>query len=346
MFDLIASGIQAFNQVGMFAAATICLAIGGLILGDSLYWRLYALRVTGTVIGVVPNGNTYTPVYRYTGPDGRSHEARSNSGSSSVKGKETGRVVHLMVAPHNPGLACESGAYLFYAIGTAFLVPGIWLGYTALTAYPITWMTWLMAAVFIVHAGERVYRIWKSAGAKLSLAQWRQHSAAIDLSTVRPVESLPTTPAPAQMSQGNRKFAIPVLGIFAVILTGAGLYNLSFVYALQKSGTRAQGEIVRFVEKSDSHDSVNYYAVVRFRTADNRMIQFEDQVGSNHPIRRQGDQVPVLYLANSPNRSMIDRGMIINWGIPALLLSAAAGITVLMLKLLRGPTGLRASGGT
>src|SRR5579871_6136728 len=115
MFDLIASGIQAFNQVGMFAAATICLAIGGLILGDSLYWRLYALRVTGTVIGVVPNGNTYTPVYRYTGPDGRSHEARSNSGSSSVKGKETGRVVHLMVAPHNPGLACESGAYLFDA---------------------------------------------------------------------------------------------------------------------------------------------------------------------------------------------------------------------------------------
>ena len=71
MFDLIFQGAQAYNQVGFFIGAVVCLGIGGLILGNSFYWRVHALRAQGTVIGVIANGGAYIPVYRYTSADGK-----------------------------------------------------------------------------------------------------------------------------------------------------------------------------------------------------------------------------------------------------------------------------------
>src|SRR5690348_6187044 len=140
--DFISSGIQAYNQVGMFLGALMCLGLGGLILGSSLYWRFHALRATGTIIGVISANGMYTPVYRYTLPDGQTHEAKSDTSSGFVRGKETGRVVPLMISAHNPCEAQEAGSYLFDIIGIFFVMPGVWLGYTAVTAYPMTPMTW------------------------------------------------------------------------------------------------------------------------------------------------------------------------------------------------------------
>jgi hypothetical protein len=147
MFDLIFQGAQAWNQVGFFIAAVVCLGIGGLILGNSVYWRVHALRAQGTIIGVIANGSTYTPVYRYTLADGQSHVAKSDTGSSLVRGKETGRIVPLMISAHNPVQAREAGGYLLDLIGLVFALPGVMFGYIALTAYPVTRMTWFMACV-------------------------------------------------------------------------------------------------------------------------------------------------------------------------------------------------------
>src|SRR5437016_6105746 len=96
MLDVITGGSQAYEQVGWFVGALVCMGLGGLLLGNALYWRLHARRVLGTIIGVLDNKATYTPVYRYTSPDGQSIEARSDTSSGSVKGKETGRIVPLM----------------------------------------------------------------------------------------------------------------------------------------------------------------------------------------------------------------------------------------------------------
>jgi hypothetical protein len=79
MFDLIFQGAQAYNQVGFFIGAVVCLGIGGLILGNSFYWRVHALRAQGTVIGVIANGGDYIPVYRYTSADGQIHVAKSDT---------------------------------------------------------------------------------------------------------------------------------------------------------------------------------------------------------------------------------------------------------------------------
>jgi hypothetical protein len=339
MFDLIVSAIQAYNQIGMFFGALICLGIGGFILANSFYWRVHAIRATGTVVGVIPEGNTLFPVYRYYGPDGRSHEAKSDSGSSSVAGKNTGEEVEILVSAHNPGEARERNDYLFDIIGLAFLVPGLWIGYIAVTAFPFTRMTFLVGVGFAVYAGERLYRIFKSVTTRLTLPQWQQHSGTIDLSKVQPVEKLADPNLQStQRSQlaANRKVLIPLLGVFAIALAGAGAYQAQMIYRLETSGMRAEGEVVRIVTKSDSdHGGSTYYPVVRFRTADNEAIEFQDQMGSNPPAHRTGDKVTVLYLAASPGKSIIDRGEIINWGIPAILLAAAALVGWLAGKVMR-----------
>src|SRR5690349_32596 len=105
MFDTLIQGMAAFNQVGLFIGGLICLGLGGLLLGSSLYSRLHGLRATGTIVGVIAGGGMYTPVYRYTLPDGQSHLAKSDTSSGSVRGKETGRTVPLLVSAHNPSEA-------------------------------------------------------------------------------------------------------------------------------------------------------------------------------------------------------------------------------------------------
>src|SRR5579863_4650848 len=155
MFSLLASGAAAFNQVGLFLGALFCLGLGGLLLGNALYWRVHALRASGTIIGVVDRGGTYTPVYRYTLANGESHEAQSDSSSSTIRGKETGRVVPLLISLHNPTSARPASSHLPDLLGVVLVVPGLVIAYVAFTAYPVTPMTWFMAGVMILYLVER-----------------------------------------------------------------------------------------------------------------------------------------------------------------------------------------------
>src|SRR5947207_1688950 len=174
MFHLIADGMQAYNQVGLFISALICLAIGCFLLGYSLYQRVHALRVMGTIIGVVHSGDMFRPVYRYTSPDGQAHVAKSDMNSSWARGKETGRVVPLIISASNPAEAREANSYLLDIVGLVFFACGIWLGYIALTSYPITLMTWIMALAMIIFLAERGYRTFIPKGPRPSFAEGRQ----------------------------------------------------------------------------------------------------------------------------------------------------------------------------
>src|SRR5258708_2880810 len=231
MFTTIVDGIAAYNQAGLFIGALVCLGLGGLILANSLYWRVHALRATGTVIGVIDRGGMYTPVYRYTLPDGQTHEAKSDTSSGSARGKDTGRVVRLMISAHNPTQAREAGSFLFDAIGILLIVPGLWMGYTALTAYPVSWATWIMGAVMLVYLAERGHRVFIPKGQRPSIKEWRkQHGldAAIDPADVKPIEKILATPEAQQtlQTQGrtNRK-AAPIVGAFAVIFSVSGFFR-------------------------------------------------------------------------------------------------------------------------
>src|SRR5262249_35356863 len=160
MFNFLVGSVQAYNQVGMFLGALACLGLGGLILGNAPYLRGPAPRGSGTVVGVIAEGNVYIPVYRYTLPNEQSCEAKSDTGSSLLRGKETGRTVPLLISPHQPTEARNAASHVTELIGLAIALPGLWLGYTALTAYPVTAMTWIMRPPMLFYLADPAYRIF------------------------------------------------------------------------------------------------------------------------------------------------------------------------------------------
>jgi hypothetical protein len=348
VFEFFVSAGQAYNQVGMFIGAIVCLGLGGLILGNSLYWRIHALRASGTIIGVINRGGSYTPVYRYALPDGQTHVAKSDTSSGAVRGKETGRIVPLMISAHNPTQAQEANSYLFDVIGLVLIAPGVWFGYTALTAYPITPMTWIMAVAMLVYLAERGHRVLIPKGQRLSIAEWRkQHglgeTATIDLTDVKPIEDIVSAPdirqAEQRQLQSSRK-AAPFIGLFALVLVCVGILQGRKIAHLEAAGLRAQGQVVRLKQEYSSGSST-YYAIVKFRTDGNQTIEFKDDVGSNPPSRRPGDTVTVLYLADNPRQeAIIDRGIWLNWAIPGIIFSVAVFLVWLMVFVLRSGTPL------
>jgi hypothetical protein len=342
MFDLFFESVQAYNQIGLFIGALVCLGLGGLILGDSLYWRLHALRASGTIIGVVSRGGTYSAVYRYSLPDGETHVAKSNSGSSSVRGKETGRVVPLLISAHNPTEAQEANSHLFDIIGLVLIGPGVWLGYTALTAYPITPMTWIMAGALLIYLAERGYRILVPKGQRRSIAEWRKQrgldaDGAIDLKEVKRAEDILSSgvgEAEQRQLQSSRK-AAPLVGLLAIILICAGIFESIRIAKLEAVGLRAQGEVVGLKQEGSS-GHVSYYAIVRYRTNNNETVEFKDDVGSNPPGHRPGDRLTVLYFADNPRKeAIVDRGIWWNWAIPGILILIAAFLLWLLIAILR-----------
>ncbi len=344
MFDLIFQGTQAYNQVGLFFGAIICLGLGGLLLGDAIYAQMHGYRTAGTIIGVVANGDSYFPVYRYTLPDGQTHVAKSNTGSSSTRGKETGRTVPLLVSANDPNDAQPANNYVFDIIGLVLFAFGIGLAYIALTVYPITKMTGIMAIGMSVYLAERGYRAFIPRGQRPSLAQWRQQhqlgQSAIDLADVKPIESLVSMQSQQKQAQ-NSRLMVPFLLIFAVILFAVGSYQSIRLSRLESVGLRAQGEVVRLKQESSNGGHSSYYPVVRVHLSSNTYFEFKDSVGSNPPGYRRGDQVTVLYLADDPQRSaMIDRGVYWNWAIPVVIFAFAGTLVLILLGMWRSRRSL------
>ena len=346
MFNLLIESTQAYAQVGMFLGALMCLGLGGLVLGNSLYWRRHALHVSGNIIGVTNENGMYRPVYRYAAPDGQMHEAKSDTSSGGIGGKNTGRVVPLLISAHNPTQAREANNYLLDIIGLLLVAPGIWLGYTAVTAYPVTPMTWIMAVALIVYLAEHGRRIVIPKGQRLSVAEWKkQHGlsemSVIDLSAVKPIEGIAGA-AEFQKTQqaqfASYKKAAPLIGLFAVLLLGFAIYQGRKIARLEAAGLRAPGEVVRLKEEYSSSGGghYDYFAVVKFRTDNNVTVEFKDDIGSNPPSHRPGDKVTVLYLADTPQRdAIVDRGIWWNWAIPAILVLAAGFVMGLLVVVLR-----------
>jgi hypothetical protein len=329
MFHLIASAISAYNQLGMFLGGLLCLGLGGLLLGDSLYWRIHARRVSGTILGVIQKGSMYTPVYRYALSDGQTHEAKSDISSGSPVSYRTGRAVSLLVSPENPSHARTAGNYLLDAIGLVLIAPGLWLGYTALTAYPVTRMTWIMAAAMLVYLAERAHSLFRSGGPRISFAEWKRQAnlaspKAIDLAQVKPAEQFLSAKDGSQSVAAqinSNPLVLPIVAFFAVALALVGCYQGYRMARLESAGIHADGEVIDLKEESSNH-GYSYYPIVRFPIGNNRSVQFKDGVGSDPPSYEVGERVRVLYLADDLRVAIIDRG-IWNWIIPSVFVVAA-----------------------
>ena len=146
MFDLIFQGAQAWNQVGFFIGALflpwhrrphprqfIVLAraraarAGHRHRRDRQWRHLYA--------GVPLHFGGRAKPYRKVGHQLRLGARQGNRPRRPVDDR-----------PHNPEQACDAGSYLFDLVGLVFAGVGVLLGYVALTAFPVTRMTWIIAA--------------------------------------------------------------------------------------------------------------------------------------------------------------------------------------------------------
>lgn len=319
MFDVFASSSQAYHQVGLFVAALVCFGVGALLVGSTIYLNIVGWRVSGTIIGVVARGDKYAPVYRYLAPNGLVREAQSSISSNSLAGNDTGRVVPLLVSPHNPARFSTLNV-IMTALGGGLLLLGFGLGYVALTAYRVTPMTWIMAAGLLIWLGWRLWRGFIPRAQRPSIAEWRKQrglgeDARVDLAQVKSVEQIETMAAKAT-AQPPRM--LPFI-VFAAGLAALAILQGVTVGKLQMAGLRAEGRVVRLVTETGSGNSPSYYPVVRYRTERDTVVEFKDSTGSNPPGYRAGDVVTVLYLADRPQQAMIDRGLFWNWLIPALL---------------------------
>ena len=133
----------------------------------------------------------------------------------------------------------------------------------------------------------------------------------------------------------------PLIGLVALFLLVFGLWQSAQLATLEATGIRTAGRIVGFQQElrstSNGVPSTYYDPIVKFRTQDNREIEFKDYIGRYLPIYLLGPKVTVLYSAADPRGSaMIDLGPFLNWAIPALTLLAALFAIGITLSRLRG----------
>jgi hypothetical protein len=180
----------------------------------------------------------------------------------------------------------------------------------ALTAWPVTDFTWIMLAGVTLYSAYRFYQ---------SIPSRDKHPIASLSAMKRPdnLQELPVRPAEeiqaekraerVRLQQKTARIVTPILVVAGLGVLALGVHLGRNLSVLESTGRRTQGTVVGLQLESTLRSS-SYYPIVRFRAADGSVVEFRDGTGRNPPAYREGDEVTVLYLTQSPERSaMIDR---------------------------------------
>ena len=339
MFDLVFSAVSALNQAAAFIGALVCFGLGGLLVGNAIYWRKHAVRVQGQVIGVRRNGNCLNAVYRYDSAAGETVEATSLEGSSSTRGKETGTVVPLRVIPQKPHEVQEAGNHLFTVIGVVLLGGGVTLFWIGVTAWRTGPMTWVVALLVVSHLVQKLRKIlapkdktlprlpWRELLARLRDAQTQLKAAqsqnAPPVQRVEELTALPEYRDKELRQRAQLRRLAPFLLLAGVGLLALGVHQSRTLLRLESAGLRAPGTVTSLSSSQSSDGGVTYYPHVTYTDSAGRIAVFKDSVGTNPPMYRIGEAVTVLYLPGEAGRAVIDRG-VWNW-LPSVILYVLGG---------------------
>jgi hypothetical protein len=321
------------HQAGLLLGGALIGACGAFLAGNGLYWRLRAKSVRGTVIGVRAAGKLYYPVYRYRLlPSGKRFEATADVACFGASPRlMTGRKVRLRVFKKYPERAAEASPTVPEVIGWCCLVvAAVAVGF-ALTAWPVTALTWAVLAVAVLFIGYCLRRPMPAKGEQPFTAITRA-APPLDI-PVLPIEEILAGPVTAERRRQQRITGLIVTPI--LVLVGLGVATLGAhlgrtLYRLQSTGERAHGTVLFSELKRNLHGST-YYPVVQFATATGSPVQFRDRMGSDPPAYRDGEPVDVLYFADSPaTTATIDRGRL-NWLAPIALCVGGLALAVIAL---------------
>jgi hypothetical protein len=334
MFDLVFSTLSAFNQVATLVGALIFWGLGGLLVGNAVYWRRHAVRVQGEVIGVRREGNCLNAVYRYLSPSGETLEATSLEGSSSMRGKETGTMVPLWVIPEKPNEVQEAGNHIFTIIGVVLLGVGVALFWIGVTAWRTGPMTWGVASLAVVQLLRKLRHIiapkdkglprggWRELLAQMSAAR-AQVREAPPVQRVEELAALPEYRVTVVRQRAQLRRLAPFLLLAGIGMLALGVYQSRMLLQLQSSGARTPGTVTSLVSSSSSNGGVTYYPLVTYTDGEGRKVDFKDSTGTNPPMYHVGEAVTVLYLPGETGRAVIDRG-VWNW-LPSVILYVLGG---------------------
>lgn len=112
------------------AVGLCCLAVSAWQFLDTRAFLARAERTEGTVVRLVPvqnrdgNGVTYAPVFRLSGPDGRSVEVTGSS-SANPPAWQAGQAVTLLRDPTDPARVHPDGAFSIWLMTSVFGLLGL-----------------------------------------------------------------------------------------------------------------------------------------------------------------------------------------------------------------------------
>lgn len=102
---------------------------------------------------------------------------------------------------------------------------------------------------------------------------------------------------------------------------------------LAKTEARAVGVVTDHASRRtygmDHHVDVLFYPSVRFRTADGRTVEFQNDLGTNAPPR-VGDEVTVIYDPARPEEARVALGSMFRFSRKALVVAGAIFLAAML----------------
>jgi hypothetical protein len=333
LLELLVDASAAMDQATLLLGAAVAGALGALLAGNKLYWRLRGRSVSGTVVGVRAVGRLYYVVYRFKLPkSGKRMLATADVGQRANPRLVTGRKVRLLVFKKRPDTVAEAAMDVLESVGLACFAAAVAIVWIAVTAWPVTMFTWTVLAAVVFFVLYRLQRSVSGWGARPFTSITRQAPPDGLLETpVHPIEELLDGPVRAERQRKQRITGLIVTPI--LVLVGLGIFALGAhlgrtLFLLQSTGARARGTVLFCELKRTLHGS-SYYPVVQFATRSGQTVQFRDRMGSDPPPYREGESVDVLYFPDAPEATAtIDRGRL-NWLAPGALCVGGLALAVI-----------------
>lgn len=334
--DISLNPVVTFEQAWYLLGGGALALLGALFLLQALHIRMRALRVPAVICGLRRNGRVLHPVYKFTLPRGGTYETPSDTGSSLLRKKETGRAVTLYVFEDDPHTV-RSDLRGTLAAGLIFLLPGLMFLAHGMLAYPFSSLGGAMLAVFLLFIAQRLYKTFGPAqnGAKGDKArnEWRdalnkkrrERFAKMERTTMEAFLQTPEGQQMAYDAEQTQRMAPPVLIVLGMIAIGAAWYMGSDLRDILTYGQRAAG-VIEKIEQENSDGKTLYRAYVTFADMRSENHSFADKTADRHPRGQAGDTVTVLYTPDAPAQSArIDRGFVSYAGWPLFLILFAFG---------------------
>ncbi|GJL85280.1 MAG: hypothetical protein DHS20C02_10550 [Micavibrio sp.] len=316
-FDIAFDAMAAWNQVGLLIGGLVLVALGGLIIGNFVYWRLKAWRFTATIIGVrVEPGSKgqdmYYPVLEYTTPEGQTVQATADGGSSLLGNKIPGKRVRVLVMRNDPETVRIKG-YFLPILGMILLLPGLGLMVAGFRHAELNIYTLVVAAAFFVYIGFRLSKIIKPKDEWEEVSEFQQRKSKEREEKQQAMKVLDKDEVMKLIKKQDKvnRFWVPIMLLVGLGVAGLGGYLGKDLTTLLAVGEAVEGRVVD-VKSEYSSDSTTYYPIVEYQSLQGKTVKFKSKVGSNPPMNRTGDIVSVIYDPHRPDKAMIDRG-IWNW---------------------------------